>query len=138
MVYGWRNTSFNAWYFIDALFQPAPDGSPYWEAMTHNIYPLGALGSSISGTIPDNPAYPHRYVDRDCSAASVIFEAGQLIHFHPRKVMTCTSGFLRFDGTPAKNTRLYTADYGRGALIIDGRIAMYPGAAVKLGLNRPD
>ncbi len=137
MNYGWDDSA-NTWYFLDALYQPDPEGSPAYEAITHNILPNCALGGVISGTFTDNPAYPHRYVDRDCSASSVIFQAGQLIHFHPRKVMTCTSGYLRFDGTPAKNTRLYTADYGRGALINDGRIVMYPGAAVMLGLNRPD
>jgi len=138
MVYGWQNTDFNTWYFLDALLQPDPEGGPEWEAITHKILPNCALGSSISGTIVDNPSYPHRYVDRDCSAASVHFYAGQLIHFHPRKVMTCTSQFLRFDGTPAKNTRLYTADYGRGILINDGRIQMYEGAAIMFDLHRPD
>jgi hypothetical protein len=138
MIYGWQDTSFNTWYFLDALNQPDPQGGPEWEAITHNIYPNCIIGSSISGEIPDNPSYPHRYVDRDCSAASAHFWAGQLIHFHPRKVMTCTSGSLRFDGTPSKNTRLYTADYGRGALINDGRIVMYPGASIMLDLHRPD
>ena len=137
MNYGWGG-SFNDWYFLDALHQPVSGGTPDDEAMTHKIVPNCVLGPSISGTYPDNPSYPHRYVDRDCSASSVIFEAGQLIHFHPQKVMTCASGSLRFDGTPAKNTRLYTADYGRGALINDGRIVIYPGASVKLGLDRPD
>jgi hypothetical protein len=138
MVYGWQNTSANTWYFLDQLLQVDPTGGPEDEAMTHNIVPKCALGASISGEIPDNPSYPHRYVDRDCSAGATHFRAGQLIHFHPRRVMTCTSGSVRFDGTPAKNTRLYTADYGRGALINDGRIVMYPGASIMLGLHRPD
>jgi hypothetical protein len=138
MVYGWRNTSFNTWYFLDALHQPDSTGGPEDEKMVYNIYPKCALGSSISGTIADNPSYPHRYIDRDCSASSVHFYAGQLIHFHPGKVMTCTSQFLRFDGTPAKNTRLYTGEDSRGILINDGRIQMYEGASITFDLHRPD
>jgi len=138
MNYGWRNTSANTWYFLDDLLQVDTTAGPENEAMTHKIVPKCALGASISGEFVDNPSYPHRYVDRDCSAGATHFRAGQLIHFHPRRVMTCTSGLLQFDGTPAKNTRLYTADYGRGILINDGRIQMYEGASIMFGLQRTD
>ena len=136
MNYGWAN-DYNNWYMIDHLHQPA-GGSPDDEYMIHNIYPNCALGPSISGTYPDNPAYPHRYVDRDCSAYSVHFEAGQLIHFHSDKAMKCASGYLRFDGEPALHTRLYTSDPGRGVRIEDGTILMYEGGGIRLRLRRPD
>ncbi|MCK4371992.1 MAG: C10 family peptidase [candidate division Zixibacteria bacterium] len=136
MNYGWAN-DYNNWYMVDHLHQPG-GGSPDNEYMIHNIYPNCALGPSISGTYPDNPAYPHRFVDRDCLAHSVHFEAGQLIHFHPDKTMKCASGYLRIDGEPALHTRLYTSDPGRGVRIENGSILMYEGGGIRLRLRRPD
>jgi len=137
MNYGWGDGC-NDWYTLDDLYQPDPEGSPAYELMLHEIYPICALGPTVTGTIPPNPGYPHRYVDRDCSAGSAYFTAGQLIHFLPYMRMTCTSGFLRFDGTPALNTRLYTAEYSRGIRIHDGSMVFYPDGAIKFRLQRPD
>jgi peptidase C10-like protein len=137
MNYGWAD-GYNAWYTVDNLYQPDSLGTPVHEKMVHNIFPKGALGAAISGVLLQNPDYPHRYVDRNCSATNAYFMAGQLIHFQPYRTMTCASGYLRFDGTPEKHTRLYTADYGRGVRIEDGAIVMQPGAGVMFRLSRPD
>lgn len=136
MNYGWAN-DYDDWYVVDNLYQVG-GGTPADEYIVHNIYPHGSLGPSISGTFPANPDYPHRYVDRDCSASSVHFHAGQLIHFLPRLALTCTSGYCRFDGTPTHHTRLYTADYGRGILIEDGSIVMHQDGGIKFRLQRLD
>lgn len=137
MNYGWDN-EYTTWYVLDQLYQPAEEGSTYYEYIMDNIFPYSSLGSSISGMFPYNPSYNPRFVDRDCWADSVDFLAGQLIHFHRRKIMTCRSGWLNFYGQPAGNTRLYTADPGRGIVINSGYILMYPGAQIKFELSRPD
>jgi hypothetical protein len=137
MNYGWDNEYTN-WYVLDQLYQPAEEGSPYWEYIMDNIFPYSAMGSSISGMLPYDPSYNPRYVDRDCWADSVDFLAGQMIHFHRRKLMTCRSGWLNFYGQPGQNTRLYTGDLSRGILINSGHILMSPGAQIKFALSRPD
>lgn len=137
MNYGWGN-GFDAWYTFDDLHQPDPEGTPANEGMLHEIYPIGALGPTVTGTVPQFTPFPYRYVDRDCSANSAVFEAGQLIQFLPYMRMTCTSGFLRFNGTPSLNTRLYTGEYSRGVLLHDGQIAMRAGGQIKFRLQRPD
>jgi hypothetical protein len=48
------------------------------------------------------------------------------------------SGFLRFDGTPEKHTRLYTVGYGRGIRIENGAILMQEGGGIQMRLSRPD
>lgn len=137
MNYGWGG-SYDGWYVFDDLYQPDPEGTPAHEGMLHEIYPIGVLGPTVSGTVPAFSYFPHRYVDRDCAASSADFEAGQLIQFLPYMRLSCASGFLRFNATPALNTRLYTGEYSRGIRINDGQLVMYEGGSVKFRLTRPD
>jgi hypothetical protein len=137
MNYGWGGNS-DDWYAVDNLYQPDPEGTPAYEGMIHEIYPLGSMGPLVVGNMPANPSFPYRFVDRDCSASSANFEAGQLIQFMPYMRMTCTSGYLRLNGTPALNTRLYIGEFSRGVRINDGQIVMHEGGGVRFRMVRPD
>jgi len=137
MNYGWSN-DYTTWYVLDQLYQVDEEGSGYWEYFLDQIYPYSALGSAISGMWDYEPSWNPRFVDRDCTADSVDFMAGQDIHFHRQKIMTCRSGWLNFYGQPGQNTRLFCGDVTRGVTINSGYILMYPGAQMKFALSRPD
>ena len=137
MNYGWGG-SYDDWYALDDLYQPDPEGTPADEWMLHEIYPLGSMGPLVVGAMPANPSFPYRYVDRDCSAQSADFAAGQLIQFLPYMRLTCTSGYLRINGAPGHHTRLYTGENSRGVVVRDGQILMHQRGAVRFDLQRPD
>lgn len=137
MNYGWAN-SYNAWYFVDDLYQVKPEGSPDDEYIIDRIVPYGALGSSISGEYAYSSVLPIRYVDRDCNADAVTFNAGMFIQFHPRKVLRCNSDHVYVYGSPSANTALFAGETSNGIKINSGYILMYPGAEMELRLDRPD
>ncbi len=114
--YGWRATSYNTWYVLDALH----GGNPDEEEMIENIKPAPSMGASVSGTYTV-PAFPYRYFDQDavCSTAAA-FNAGHNLQLLHNVTLTCssTTGYLYIYGTSSSNTRIFSrGDQSRGALI---------------------
>jgi len=137
MNYGWAD-NYTAWYTVDHLFQPVEGGSTDDEYMLNQIFPFSSLDGQVSGEVIYDPSWNPRYVNRDCMADSVDFEAGQMIQFHQNKVMTCRSGWLNFYGWPGQETKLFVGEPSRGIVINQGFMIMYPGAQIKFALQRND
>jgi peptidase C10-like protein len=138
MIYGWSN-SYDTWYHPDNLYQVSEDGTTEDEYMLINIQPFtSVIDATFSGIWPAETYWSPRYVGYDCAGDSAVFEAGCLIQFHNRKVMTCNSGWVNFLGLPAENTHVYCGDQSRGVRINNGYILMYPKGSVKFGLSRLD
>jgi hypothetical protein len=131
MNYGWANSA-TAWYTLDNL----QGGNPDEEYMVWNIYPLTALGASLSGTYPLNASFPYRYFDLDASGTVAAFDAGQYLQFLPDIKVTCATGSgnnVRFLSSSAQNTRLYTrGNAAIGAKLTGGGIRISPNGCLKL------
>jgi hypothetical protein len=137
MNYGWSNDVYDAWYAVDNLFQPHPEGGPAYEYMIVGLCPHGYLGSAIAGDYPYNPAYSWRYVDRDCRGTSVHFHAGNLLQFLPFVKMECSATTVRIDGQSGLHSRVFCPDISRGIRIEKGSMVMHPGGGIKFRLSRP-
>jgi len=129
MNYG-GGTNANMWYVLDNL----PHGDEN-DGMIINIYPVPALGWSLSGTYPV-PSFPYRYFDADAWGDSATFSAGQNLQFLPGIKASCNSGTgsaIRFDGTSSANTRLFThGDTSKGVVIRSGTLKLKPMGSVRL------
>ncbi len=136
MNYGWADAH-NAWYFIDALHQVVDTGNWSHEYMVIGIVPNVSMETPIAGMYPADPGFPYRYIDRDCYASSTEFQEGQLIQFLPGVVMVCQSGYIRFSGSPAHHSALFTPEPNRGIKIQDGALVVHPGGGIKFQLDRP-
>lgn len=141
MNYGWAGgvpaddsdwigyTNSNVWYVLDAL----PWGGLYIEDMITNIYPQVALGSNPSGTY-SKQTFPYRYVDRDATSESAIFEAGQHVQFLPNVTLTGTSttgGTIRIEGSGSDHSILFTrGDETTGVRIQNGALTLKNGGSI--------
>jgi len=145
MNYGWGNhlgagscwdpyigIGSNTWYTLDAM--PCTDLSA--EEAIVLLKPSGSLNTTLSGTYGRNSAFPYRYVNVDAGGESAVFQAGQLIQSLPGLTVTCTSassGAVKFYGSPALHTRLFTrGDTSKGVKITDGCVSLYGSGAVKM------
>jgi hypothetical protein len=130
MNYGWSGTGDDTWYTLDALYQPG-GGTTSDEYLLENIYPAQSLHSSLAGTYT-RPSFPYRYFNLDATGSSATFEPGQYLQFLPGVIVRST-GTIRFDGSSASSTRLFTrGDTGRGARIYGGTIKMSANGSIKL------
>jgi len=132
MNYGWANNN-NAWYVLENLHQPSPDGTVEDEYMVLGISPNCALGAVFSGVLPRPAVDPYyRYIDTDCIGFSATFEAGQYIQFLPRMRVTCASGSVRFLSS-ALESRLISYDVTKGIkLINNGELRINEGGTVRI------
>jgi len=140
MNYGWAGSNTgapcwngipnsNTWYTVDAL----PCSDPSEQYILDGIYPLVALGPVISGIYPRNPGLPYWYFDQDAYGNNATFEAGQYLQFLHNIKVSSSLGAVRFVGSGAGETRLFTrGDPSQGARINDGAISLYSGGSMKL------
>ncbi len=143
MNYGWGFIGTDphgndTWYTLDALHL----GDPGEEDMLENIYPAQALGASLMGYYQLD-VFRYRYFDRDATADSATFEAGQALQFLPNITVGCTSyinASIRFLGSPSANTVLFTrGDKSQGIRIYNGGVKlMTNGDLSLLHIRRPD
>ena len=135
MNYGWAN-SFNAWYAIDGLHQPDPDGSPADEYLIRIIVPQNALGTVTSGIHLRPLREPYYwYVDQDCSGTAAAFAAGQNIQFLHNMKLTCAADSISFySGTgDIWQTRLVPYDASMGIKLSNGgRLRFSEGGEVRI------
>jgi hypothetical protein len=129
MNYGWDDI-YNAWYTLDALHL----GGEHEERMLIQVYPNLSLGWSLG----DDMTYTgYRYFDRDASGSNVTFLSGDDRQFLPGIKVTSASGFIRFEGTSAGYTQLFsvkgTATGGRVATVkmYSGVIEMYQNGSIR-------
>jgi hypothetical protein len=140
MNYGWAggNTgkpcwdgipNTNTWYTLDAL----PCSNPDEELILERIYPVVALGGTISGVYSRFSPFPYRYFDMDAYGDNATFEAGQYLQFLHNIKVSSTVGTVQFVGSGIGETRLYShGDPSRGARINDGSITIFMGGSLKL------
>ena len=115
------------------------------ENIIRNLYPGPSLGSGLSGDPPeDNRRYelkswPYRYFDRNCYGKNVTFDPGQQLQFLAGVGAYATSSeghYIRFSGTPSKNTRIFsikgtsTGGLVAGIRIYDGGMRLYQNAGL--------
>lgn len=131
MNYGWDDT-FTTWYTVDALHL----GDPPNEFIVTDIVPSGTLMGVMSGTYPGDlfPVYS-RYFDRDTSGSSALFNPGMRLQFLPNITAACTGTTgqsIRFTGTSANVTRMFTrGDVTRG-VVIRGEFKLKPSGTIVL------
>lgn len=146
MNYGWDNfvppdepcwdpfegIGSNAWFTLDNL----PCSTLDVELMIVALIPDVSLPSTLGPFYGNNPSFPYRYIPLDSWGNSVTFSEGQLIQFLHGVTMRCSStsgGAIKFYGTPALHTRLFSrGDTSKGVRIENGGIALYGGGMVKL------
>jgi hypothetical protein len=136
----------DGWEIIDTTFYGhMNDGSLAWidmtdlpgaEGMIKNIRPAPSLGSSLSGTY-SAPSFPFRYFDQDATGYDTTFDAGHYLQFLPGIKVTAASGFIRFEGTSAAYTQLFsikgTVSGGRVATVkmYNGVVEMYQNGSIR-------
>lgn len=127
MNYGWDDGN-NTWWALDGLLF----GGLNEEYVLEGIHPENTLGNALSGTYARNAAFPYRYFDVDTAGANVTFQSGQLLQFLPHITARAVGGFIRFEGTSALNTRLFTrGDTARGVRIISGTLRLNNGGGIR-------
>lgn len=135
MNYGWAN-SFNAWYAIDDLHQPAPDGSFEDEYMILNTVPKNALGNLTSGVHVRPLREPYYwYVDQDCSAIASTFLPGLNVQFLHNMKLTCLRDSISFfsGADDILQTRLVPYDASMGIKLSNGgRLRFSEGGEVRI------
>ncbi len=122
MNYGWAN-GFNAFYAIDSLHQPAPDGSPADEYLIRGIVPRNALGTMATGFYMRPLREPYYwYVDQDCSATAATFSPGLNIQFLHNMKLTCVRDSISFysGADDIWQTRLVPYDPSMGIKLSNG------------------
>jgi hypothetical protein len=96
----------NTWYTLDPI-NWIHGADPNKEKMFVDIKPEPSMGNPLSG-IYIKQHYPYRYFNQDAAGSDVIFESGQNLQFLPGVVVTCTDGYIRFEGFDFDNTRLFS------------------------------
>jgi hypothetical protein len=73
------------------------------------------------------------YFDQDAYGDNATFEAGLYLQFLHNIKVSSSLGAVRFVGSGAGETRLFTrGDPSQGARINDGAISLYSGGSMKL------
>lgn len=117
MNYGWLSPSNNTWYAFDQL---PPFNVPV-EYMVINIRPAVSLGSALSGVYFSG----YYYINMDASGTAAVFTGGCLVQSLPRMFIKGTGASLRFLGTAADNTRIFTnGTPTTGIRIVNGGIVL--------------
>ncbi len=119
------------WYGIDDI----PQSLLAEEYMVVNIKPVTTLPGSCYGLYSYDPLFPYRYVTADTYGHGVTIASRQRIQFFPEAAFYCNESFVKFIGSSASPTTLFTrGDLSAGAKIMhmNGTLALYPGGAVAL------
>ena len=124
-MHGWGGTN-SGWVAVDGV----PGGTIPGDDFIRDIYPAQSLGSSLSGTY-SKESFNYRYFDLDATG-NATFSAGQFLQFLPGIVVT-SSGTVRFYGSGADSTRLFTSgNTTRGIRIYGGAIRLNNNGAIRL------
>jgi hypothetical protein len=133
MNYG-NNDGNDGWYTLDQLAYPY-GGGVQDDKMLIRIKPNFFLGNVAFGNLVG-----YSYVNRDCEGSSINFLPGSLVQFlsWPQVVLHCAAGYIKFQGMPTLNTKVYSIDQSRGIKLNNSSLVMYPGAQIQFKINRPD
>jgi hypothetical protein len=129
MNYGWQDVSYNTWWALDGLHL----GGLNEEYMLERIHPVNTLNAGLTNTtFPRDASFPYRYFAVDTTGSYVTFQSGQLLQFLPHVTVMSVVGPIRFEGTSALNTRLFTrGDTARGVRIISGTLRLNDGGGIR-------
>lgn len=119
---------YTTWHILDNL----PQGGFYYERIIANIFPNTALSSAPTGTFPGGTI---RYFDVDASSSSCVFQAGNWLQLgrNIRVAGTGSTTGLKFYGTPAANTLIYTDGVrNNGIVVTQGAVQLINGGQIRI------